>query len=89
LRECIREATHVGKSISLPELIERNPQLSTGVVDLLGLIQIAYDDGHDMDSLACDTLRLRDQSQRWLEVRVPRVVYHPKAKSGPGSVRPK
>lgn len=89
LRECIREATHVGKSISLPELIKRNPHLSSGVVDLLGLIQIAYDDGHDMDSLAYDTVRLHDQSDRWLEVRVPRVVYHPKAKSGPGSVRPK
>jgi hypothetical protein len=89
LRQSIREATLLGQSIALPDLLNANPNLSTGIVDLLGLLQIACDDGHDVDGLASDVVRLRDQHQRLLEVRVPRVVYHPKAKSGPGSVKPK
>ncbi len=93
LRRTIQQATYQGDSVSLGQLLKHSP-VQSGVVELLGYLQIAHDDGHEIDShiqeLICiDQPRQRQQAQPGgpLTVRVPRVLFRPKA--NPVSRRPK
>ncbi|GAB5403428.1 MAG: DUF3375 domain-containing protein [Aureliella sp.] len=82
LRDAIREATLQGQNTTLAELVERLPN-SQGVVELLGFMQIAHDDGHEIDASESDIIRIEksDVSPGGLDVRVPRVVFSAKART--------
>jgi hypothetical protein len=53
----------------------RSQSLSDGVIEVLGYIQIAHDDGHSIDSSLTDSINLPDNSgsQKTLRVTIPRV----------------
>ncbi|QDV27899.1 hypothetical protein Q31a_62920 [Aureliella helgolandensis] len=90
LRRTIRDATYQGNSVRLATLLESTP-VTGGVVELLGYLQIAHDDKHEIDSTLIDTIciletRHRDRS---LRVRVPRVTFNPKAVTTRPGRRPK
>lgn len=90
LRSVIREATLQGGRTSLVQLIEQSPA-SGGVVELLGYLQIAHDDDHEIDPSQSDVICIEksDISPSRLNVRVPRVVFSAKAKTANAGRRPK
>ena len=45
------------ESVSMLDLLEQNPP-NGGVIEVLGFLQIAHDDGHHVDPVATDTLEL-------------------------------
>jgi hypothetical protein len=45
------------ESLTLPELLEIFPP-DAGVVEVLGYVQIAHDDGHDVDEMLIDVIEL-------------------------------
>lgn len=79
LRGHIREATLQGER-TLGQLLDAFPALG-GVVDVLGYIQIAHDDHHPIDSYRTEILTIRlDQSPTpAMRVRVPHIVFQPRA----------
>jgi hypothetical protein len=87
LRRSIREATYQGDSTTLAKLLTSSP-IENGVVELLGYLQIAHDDGHEIDGSIHETVcieepryRIGAQHSGPLHVRIPHVVFHPKAKT--------
>lgn len=82
LRDAIREATLQGQVTTLAELVQQSPT-SQGVVELLGFMQIAHDDGHEIDPSQLDVIRIEksDISPGGLSVRVPRVTFSAKART--------
>lgn len=82
LRDAIREATLQGQITTLAELVGDSSS-SQGVVELLGYIQIAHDDGHEIDSAQSDVIRIdkSNVSPGGLNVRVPRVTFSAKART--------
>ncbi len=87
LREVIREATLGGNPITLPQLIEHNAD--NGVVELIGYVQVAHDDGHHINRNETEVIRLRAAAPQLagIHIRVPKVTFTAKAKTA-GS-RPK
>lgn len=49
------------QSVTLPELLEIYPP-TAGTIEVLGYVQIAHDDGHDVDELMTDVIQLPDRS---------------------------
>ncbi len=90
LRTIIREGTYQGHSESLGKLIERAP-VQNGVVELLGYLQIAHDDGHHIDASRTESITIKEplRHERPLQVVVPFVTFLPKAVSSQSSRRPK
>ncbi len=90
LRTSIREATYQGHSTTLAQLLEQSP-IQNGVVELLGYMQIAHDDGHEIDPTHFETICIVEPLHRKhpLQVRVPHVLFHPKAKTSNPGRRPK
>lgn len=90
LRHAIREATYQGHSTTLAQLIVKSP-LKSGVVELLGYMQIAHDDGHEIDSSLFETVFIHEplHRERPLQVRIPHVRFHAKAKTANPGRRPK
>jgi len=90
LRERIRECTLEGDSLSLKDLWLANPS-SLGIVDLLGYIQIAHDDGHPMATDEWDLLEWSspDRHGVTMRARVPRITFVPKAASRPSGRKPR
>ncbi|MEZ6135965.1 MAG: DUF3375 domain-containing protein [Pirellulaceae bacterium] len=87
LRHSIREATYAGHSATLAQLLAQTP-VQSGVMELVGYLQIAHDDGHEIDTSLGETVRIEEPRLRFgrgpngpLHVRVPHVVFHPKAKT--------
>jgi hypothetical protein len=77
LRNTIREITRDGDSHTLREVSERFP-ISGGVVELLGYLQIAHDDGHIIDPNQTETIlipALHDTDS--IQLSVPRTVFIP------------
>lgn len=80
MRDTIAKATRKRPSIQLSELIKLRP-LKVGIIELVGWIQIAHEDGHRIDRDAeeeihvttKDSLSGRSTSHR---VRVPVVTFH-------------
>ncbi len=79
LRHTIRELTVEGESQTLGELAQKFP-IQGGVVEVLGYLQIAHDDGHLIDGQLTETLTIDDpQNDRApITVTIPRVMFIPK-----------
>lgn len=80
LRGTIREATVDGDRCTLSELAERFP-ISGGVVELLGYLQIAHDDGHLINPALSETISVYEPRRREVPmyVTVPYITFLPKA----------
>lgn len=90
MRRIIREATVDGTPIPLSDLLHRSP-ISEGIAELLGFLQIAYEDGHTID---------RDQSERITienlrgefgsrTFTIPRIVFQPKMSTRQVATKPR
>lgn len=86
LRGRILEATSEGNQVTIGQLM-RDPNMhgvnaSDGVVELLGMVQIAHDDGHFIDQLQAEVVTAwceeRNQMQQFT---LPLVTFVPKAKT--------
>ncbi|WP_197454429.1 DUF3375 domain-containing protein [Stieleria varia] len=80
MRDTIAKATAESPSIGLPDLIKLRP-LRVGVIELVGWIQIAHEDGHRIDRDAVEeievhTLNASTGGPALLRVRVPIVTFH-------------
>lgn len=78
LRKTIRQWVSSGNTGTLGTMLTdliHSDSLRDGVVELLGYIQIAHDDGHPIDSLLTETIILPDSldSRKTLRVTIPRV----------------
>jgi hypothetical protein len=82
LRAVIREGTFDGQTETLGHLLHRHPPQG-GVVEVLGYLQIAHDDGHSIDSQLSETVTIAAPRHRQapLRVKVPHVTFVPKALS--------
>lgn len=90
LRRSIRELTREGRSHTLVELTERFP-IRGGVVELLGYLQIAHDDGHLIDENLEDSITVLEARGRDhpIRVTVPHVTFVPKAISSEVGYKPR
>jgi len=82
LRKNIREATFEGHDCSLTDLIAHFPT-EIGIAEILGYLQIAHDDAHDIDVTRDELIELPagpDPTQK-MRVRVPRILFQAKAKN--------
>ncbi|MDZ4849315.1 MAG: DUF3375 family protein [Pirellulaceae bacterium] len=78
MRSKIREGTVDGDRISLVQLVEQYP-IRAGVVELLGYLQIAHDDGHRIDDTNYDTIVVQNSNGLdRIAVSVPHVIFIPK-----------
>ncbi|MCA9135779.1 MAG: DUF3375 domain-containing protein [Planctomycetales bacterium] len=80
MREAIASATAKSSSIGLSELIAIRP-LKVGIVELVGWIQIAHEDGHQIDRDASEQIDVTVPDavtglKTKLRVRVPLVTFH-------------
>jgi hypothetical protein len=80
MRDAIANATKKRPSIRLSELIKLRP-LNLGIIELVGWIQIAHEDGHVIDRDANEELVVRTKdpiSGAWAShrVRIPVVMFH-------------
>ncbi len=80
LRSIVRESTLEGAQVSLPTLFE-SYRSESGVIELLGYLQIAHDDQHLIDPTQSDLIELNENAHRshMMRVRVPRVIFLPKS----------
>jgi hypothetical protein len=104
LRSHIREATFEGAERSLQQMVQDFP-LELGVVEILGYLQIAHEDGHSIDHSEKETLiwnadvsnlsassgknGVETNSPGTLRITLPRVVFHAKAISRPDGRKPR
>ncbi len=90
LRERIRECTLEGESWTLKELWEGYTS-QLGMMELLGYIQIAHDDGHAIDSEQYELLDWSPPSGSGsrMRVRVPRITFSPKSSNRPSGRKPR
>ncbi len=90
LRRSIRELTSRGRSLTLAELASEYP-ISGGVIELLGYLQIAHDDGHRIDETLTETITIEESRHRLrpLVVEVPHVTFMPKARSNEAVHKPR
>jgi hypothetical protein len=90
LRGHIREATLLGQNETLANLLNRWP-LTGGVVELLGYLQIAHDDAHQIDPTHIDRINIMQPRGRSsvLQVSIPRIVFQPKAASREMATKPR
>ncbi|MBX3423942.1 MAG: DUF3375 domain-containing protein [Pirellulaceae bacterium] len=80
MRSKIRESMVDGRSLTLVQLVERHP-VQAGVVELLGYLQIAHDDGHSIDSTHFDRIVVHDRHEASpLSVSIPHITFTPKAR---------
>lgn len=85
MRSRIYDITCEGRSLSLPDLLYSNDSQTgnsqPGIVELLGYIQIAHDDGHIIDRTQTDQITLceSDNRNQPLRVCIPRVTFIPKS----------
>ena len=90
LRQTIRDGTFNGSSETLGALLERAP-VQTGVVEVLGYMQIAHDDGHAIDPLRTECLQVAEarRPDHKLRVIVPHITFLPKANSKEAGRKPR
>ncbi len=83
MRLGIRQILAVENTPTLGDLLKLHPA-SGGVVEVIGYLQIAADDGHQVDPIATETIYLpADQSGgRAVQVVVPRVTFLPIRRNG-------
>ncbi|QEG02780.1 hypothetical protein Mal15_69010 [Stieleria maiorica] len=80
MREVIAHATGKSPSIRLSQLLKTRP-LKVGIIELVGWIQIAHEDGHRIDRDATEEIHVTAEDvitgqTRPLRVRVPVVTFH-------------
>lgn len=73
MRDLIREITQQQRSIRLSELVQRRKP-TAGVIELVGWLQIAHDDGHVIDPAGSETIEL-ELPHGQVQVLVPLVTY--------------
>ena len=90
LRRTIREATSEGTSQTLVEITQRYP-IRGGVVELLGYLQVAHDDGHLIDRTIHEPITVLEPRGREgpMNVMVPHVTFFPKALSSEAGHKPR
>jgi Protein of unknown function (DUF3375) len=90
LRQTIHEGTFSGKSETLAALLDRTP-IQSGVVELLGYMQIAHDDGHTIDSQRTQRVQVKESRRpgHFLQVIVPHITFLPKANSSTTGRKPR
>ena len=90
LRSVIREGTFAGNTETLGQLLARVPPRN-GVVELLGYLQVAHDDGHRIDHELTEVVRLAEplRRQQPLQVRIPHVTFIPLASSRETANKPR
>ncbi len=89
MRSTIREATFDGNSQTLTELVEKHP-IQAGVVELLGYLQIAHDDGHRIDTTTNDTIIVQEsRGKNSIAISIPHVTFIPKANSQLAGKKPR
>ncbi len=89
MRSTIREATFDGHHQTLAQLVEKHP-IQAGVVELLGYLQIAHDDGHRIDSTISDTIIVQEsRGKPSIAVSIPHVTFIPKASSQLSGKKPR
>jgi hypothetical protein len=81
LRRNITHATETQGAVNLKSLLDRFP-LQAGAVELLGYLQIAFDDGHLIDRSQLITLTPECTGSFGRSVRLPQVVFLPKSQRG-------
>lgn len=90
LRRVIRELTIDGHTRSLQEVLLQTPS-GYGIVEVLGYVQIAYDDHHSIDPNHQEQIRIHSttKSPGDLVLTVPKIIFRPKATSREGAHQPK
>jgi hypothetical protein len=89
MRSTIREATLDGQNQTLQAIVEKHP-LQAGVVELLGYLQIAHDDGHRIDTSQSDTIIVHEsRGKTSIAVAIPHVTFLPKASSQIAGKKPR
>ena len=90
LRRTVRELTSEGTSRTLQDLAEEHP-ITGGVVELLGYLQIAHDDGHRIDNTLQQSITVHEPRGREssMLVHVPHVTFIPKAVSSEAGRKPR
>ncbi len=71
MRQRVRQALAEREAITLGELLSDYPP--SGVVEVVGYVQIARDDGHFIDPDATDRVVIPVDHGRWLQVTMPQV----------------
>ena len=71
MRQRVHQALIEHETIALGELLAEHPP--SGVVEVVGYVQIARDDGHFIDPDATDQIIVPTEHDRWLELTVPQV----------------
>lgn len=81
MRELLRRATSAQPSITIAQLVQQRPP-KAGVMELLGWLQIAHEDGHRIDTHASETVVIdgeqaseSDSGRLQLKVVVPLVTF--------------
>lgn len=75
LRCHITQAIDAGNGrVTLPELLARQT-VATGAIELLGYLQLAHDDGHDIDGRETELVSVATSDGRQASYQVPRVVF--------------
>lgn len=73
MRSNITSMVQFSERMTLPELIDACP-LTNGSIEMLGYIQLAHDEGHDVDENQMDIVTL-DTGDGAQEFEIPRVVF--------------
>lgn len=77
MRGNISSATEPGDEVSLTELLDRFP-IQTGAIEVLGYLQIAFDDGHRIDRTTTIELPAGSTGPSSRRLSLPNIVFLPK-----------
>ena len=78
MRRNISSVTDAGVQVSLPELLERFP-IRSGAIEVLGYMQIAFDDGHLIDRSVTIDLPAGSTGPSSRCLSLPNIVFLPKS----------
>lgn len=87
MRGNIAALVQTGDSVSLPELLEVHP-LESGSIEVLGYLQLAHDDGHEVDESSIEIIHVEDPEYKegLRPYEVPRVVFRGRGLTPPPQV---
>ncbi|MDV6032858.1 MAG: DUF3375 domain-containing protein [Phycisphaera sp. RhM] len=93
MRDTIAHATGNSPSVRLSELLKIRP-LQVGIIELVGWIQIAHEDGHRIDRDATETIDVTTKDaitgkEHSLCVVIPRVIFHRTREKATAPIRTK
>ena len=89
LRERIREATLRRSQVSIAQVVADYP-LQSGIIELLGYLQIAHDDGHRIEPAQTETIEILLASHaETVRCSIPYVTFTPRAAQPMGARKPR